>query len=75
MFEILGMKNNSRCSNMNIDLDDDHQGTVHLKKKIDILRTEMWKKLQHNGGYFGLLINCTNLYVQYGVIKNPRTDQ
>ena len=54
---------------------DDLQGIVHLKKKIDILRNNMWKKLQSNGGYFGLCLNFINLFLQFGVFKSPKTDQ
>ena len=55
-------------------MDNDVEGTVHLKKKVDILRNAMWKKIQVRGGYIGLFFSITNLLVQLDEIRNLNKD-
>ena len=41
---------------------------------MDKLRIEMWNTLKINGGYYGLLINFTNVIYQFGAIVKPHSE-
>ena len=70
-FEFLGNKMNNGSPKMMINVDDNENPIIHMKKKIDKMRTNMWKNLSNFGGSYGVMANIPNIYYALYMIRKP----